>query len=923
MNTNFKTTFRAAFATLLCLSAITASAQIQVIGIYTYADTADGDTILTSETEESIFIDVEFDEMIFDFTASTTLRPTLSFTIGSMAKTAEFAALSYGNFMTFRYFPTAGDYGTGLKIKDTFYPSARILINMPAGLTIRNVSGTKTLPIANQYDQIVATTANADPYNQAIGINLFKIENGNGTGISINRGDSQTITIHRPAIAADNTTNIRLIGVSTNSAVATVAPSPQTLNGGNASCNFIITGGAPGNTMVRIFSQDHPSEFVEIPVTVTLSGNEKAITFDPPELIVPENASSPRQWVRVSVGFPPKSDLTLNVTKTGLNANWLICPTTLTIPANSTSAYFPIETPDGDVDAILTFSDPMGVYNTVNFTVCVDNVKPTIVRPFPTLSPEGLLIAEITTVVGETLTLTAEVSDPAGTNDVISYSWDHEINGVTTVFYGQSVEFVFDKDTTVVLRAIDEDGGSADPVYIAVECLPLTSPLRIDAIDVIAVTVSEGPELISELNEKLFINVFFDDFLHDFASDPNDTGSRPKFEFRLGGQVRTAEFDSIDGKKMVFTYSPKPTDYGLGFTIANTLDASPRRVIALNGAQITNIEGLRKLKQSGQYEQAFAMAFNSDAHNQSIRLNMYRLDTDIVEVLAVDCGEIVPVTICRPVFADGNSTSIALIGTSTKNAVATISPSVQTLVGGSLVTTFFVEGMTPGTATLRVFSQAHPDEFVEIIVTVGNAVPRIISAVSDATSVAPGGGLVFFGAADHPSNKAMTYVWSFSDGSTSLDGAVVKKTFYSLGVVTVTLTVSDSDGGSDSTQIDIRVQEPETVSIVFTAISTQAVSFQIPTTAKSRDFQVEVAPALPSDRGCVNTIWTPWLKIAATDLIAGGSFSADMLIAPLTPVEVVSTDNADGTTSVTFDTTSLYATEARLFFRVSLQNEPL
>ena len=46
MNTNFKTTFRAAFATLLCLSAITASAQIQVIGIYTYADTADGDTIL-------------------------------------------------------------------------------------------------------------------------------------------------------------------------------------------------------------------------------------------------------------------------------------------------------------------------------------------------------------------------------------------------------------------------------------------------------------------------------------------------------------------------------------------------------------------------------------------------------------------------------------------------------------------------------------------------------------------------------------------------------------------------------------------------------------------------------------------------------------------------------------------------------------
>jgi len=196
-----------------------------------------------------------------------------------------------------------------------------------------------------------------------------------------------------------------------------------------------------------------------------------------------------------------------------------------------------------------------------------------------------------------------------------------------------------------------------------------------------------------------------------------------------------------------------------------------------------------------------------------------------------------------------------------------------------------------------------------------NVAPTITSASADSSTVASGGSLVFTGVATDPSTDVLTYVWTFDDGSPPLFGDVVTNTFSDVGGVTVTLTVSDPDGGSDTASFEITVEDLEPVTIVFTAISHESVSFEIPTTGKNNDFLVEIAPALSPGLPA----WTAWLLIEAADLIAGGSFTADTLIPPVVAVNVVSVDNGNDTTTVTFDIDSLHDNESVVFFRVSVQ----
>ncbi len=529
----FKNIFKSSLAVLLCLGAMTAAAQLKITQLYTFASTADGGTVLTSETGEAIYIDVEFDDNIFDFSTNTTLRPTLSFTVGAMNKSAEFLAVN-GNFMSFRYYPQPSDYGTGLKIKDVAYPSARILINIPTGLTIRNPASTQFLQPINQYAQSVATLANATAYNQSIGLNMYKLENADGAGISVARGSTRTITVSRPFIAANNATSIKLLALSTNSAVATVSPSSYVLPGTNSSCNFVINGVASGNSLVRIYSQDHPSEFVEIPVTV--------------------------------------------------------------------------------------------------------------VNP------------------------------------------------------------------------------------------PVLTALAIDDIQVFADTGSATNELISETSQALYIDVFFGDILHDFTADPGDTGARPEFEFLIGNQARLASFESISGNLMTFTYAPQPNDYGMGFTIKTPASASARNIIRLNGARITSFDGTKELTQANQYDLPFANSINTDADNQTVAINLFKIENSNAAGISIIRGDYTIITVNRPSIAAANLTDIKLLGVSTSNAVATVGPSPGTMFGGSASHNFRIDGITPGTATIRISSQDYPTQFIEIPVTVmPSAAERSITLTSIAT----------------------------------------------------------------------------------------------------------------------------------------------------------------------------------------------
>lgn len=61
-----------------------------------------------------------------------------------------------------------------------------------------------------------------------------------------------------------------------------------------------------------------------------------------------------------------------------------------------------------------------------------------------------------------------------------------------------------------------------------------------------------------------------------------------------------------------------------------------------------------------------------------------------------------------------------------------------------------------------------------------------------------------------------TYQWEFGDGATG-SGGTVERTYESGGSYTVTLTVTDADGNSDSSEQEIHVNAPEAPSAAFTA----------------------------------------------------------------------------------------------------------
>ena len=65
------------------------------------------------------------------------------------------------------------------------------------------------------------------------------------------------------------------------------------------------------------------------------------------------------------------------------------------------------------------------------------------------------------------------------------------------------------------------------------------------------------------------------------------------------------------------------------------------------------------------------------------------------------------------------------------------------------------------------------------------------------------------GASSDPDNDALTYEWSFGDGSPNASGVTTTHTYTSVGNYTATLTVRDGRGGEDSDDDpDQRRQQP-------------------------------------------------------------------------------------------------------------------
>ncbi len=243
-------------------------------------------------------------------------------------------------------------------------------------------------------------------------------------------------------------------------------------------------------------------------------------------------------------------------------------------------------------------------------------------------------------------------------------------------------------------------------------------------------------------------------------------------------------------------------------------------------------------------------------------------------------------------------------------------PATLAIPAGTNSAVFAFKTLNGSTNCTLSFTQSFPPAYspTSFSFSVLNVAPTITNATATAYTVSAGESLALTGVATDPSADVLTYTWTFNDGSPTHTGAVATNTFATIGVVTVTLTVTDPDGGSDSETFDVTVESGDVPTIDFTAIDTESVTFKIPTVAKDNSFIVKIAPVLSSDEND----WDNWLRISSTNIMVGGSFSETMLMAPSNAVDVVSADLMDGYTYITFDIAWPFNNYTNLFFKVLL-----
>jgi len=264
--------------------------------------------------------------------------------------------------------------------------------------------------------------------------------------------------------------------------------------------------------------------------------------------------------------------------------------------------------------------------------------------------------------------------------------------------------------------------------------------------------------------------------------------------------------------------------------------------------------------------------------------------------------------------------------------VVNVSGYLPGIVGGDAFLTFPV-GVNHATLNLQIidgtagvtldFSPVGFFSASNYSFAVQNLPPVIGFATSSTNRVDQGGSVDLSAAATDPANvggatnDVLTYTWSFSDGSPAATGAQVNKTFNVAGGVQVTVTVTDGDGGVASTSFFVNVvstEPPVPPTIEFTAIDETSATFRVPTANRDSGFLVRFSETLGADP----STWTPWLFIAAVDIIATGegTYSTTPVSAPAGSVDVTVDDQPDGYTYFTFDITQLPATYDTLFLTV-------
>ena len=272
-----------------------------------------------------------------------------------------------------------------------------------------------------------------------------------------------------------------------------------------------------------------------------------------------------------------------------------------------------------------------------------------------------------------------------------------------------------------------------------------------------------------------------------------------------------------------------------------------------------------------------------------------------------------------------NLVQVSLASIATTDVVFSVTGYVPGCVEGDETVTFAAGTDTaylgvvalngPTNCTLVLTPSSEPPYWpASVAFPVGNVPPSIMSAVASAYAVVEGGSVTLQGVGVDPSTDTLAYAWSFSDGSPTLLGESVTKTFDQVGTIRATLSVTDQDGESDCTSFDVYVGQSEPVTIQFTEITPEAITFRIPSTAKGNDYQVWTSTRLAAH----DSEWVDWLPIAGSNLVAGGQFRAISLQVPSFEVPIEVTDGSEGSSFIRVDISEIFRNHSNHYFRIGL-----
>lgn len=306
--------------------------------------------------------------------------------------------------------------------------------------------------------------------------------------------------------------------------------------------------------------------------------------------------------------------------------------------------------------------------------------------------------------------------------------------------------------------------------------------------------------------------------------------AQPTLSFNLQGVMRTATFEglgsSFDGEEnlMFFVYNPQPNDYGTGLTLPNGTYSAQRKAILFDTASLTIRDALQPattLPWSGQYPTpGAATAFNVLAYNAAFEINMFTLESPQAALgVAVNAGESVSVIVKRAAGSEANTVPINLVAQNANGAVATITPVSAVIAAGQSSFLYAVNGISPGTTSVTVYSQDHIAESVTIPVTVAlSAAARRVTLTPSPliTGEDAGGGVTMIrvnlgaGSATPVTLNVTGYIPTKVEGDASVTiPANQTEGYFSLraldGPSTPSLTISDPSAYYEQTYLSIVV----------------------------------------------------------------------------------------------------------------------